>query len=412
MPGVLLASAQPAYPQPYVMPRNGLPLLKSQLLQQVEYYFGDINFPNDTFLMSQCDEQGWVPVVTIAGFFRIRKLTTDLNLIVAAMRESRELLEVSADGTHVRRAIPFMFPTDYPTPPMTPNGGSPEEHLMWSPPLPAGAIINPKIPDMVFFKQDRLSSMDGADMNGVIHLNGNNGMNGMRMNGVSDEETDSRPSSPKSGSEAKTKYDKSLEAGSDKADMKSANEGKVEGKSPEGKSKSEQNQRKLHKIKNSQFLKVEFKSGRCGSYCLDPEKRLTLSPGDLVLVEADRGMDLGKVVGPTATPDLVEKDVKCILRLAEAAEISLLAQKAQDEAKALALCQNKIKQKKLCMDVTEAEFQWDRKKLTYYFVADRRVDFRELVRELFKVYKTRLWMCSVEDRGTKQRSRSSSPDNE
>jgi len=39
----------------------------------------------------------------------------------------------------------------------------------------------------------------------------------------------------------------------------------------------------------------------------------------------------------------------------------------------------------------------DRRKLTYYFQADRRIDFRELVRELFKIYKTRIWMCSVEE---------------
>ena len=39
----------------------------------------------------------------------------------------------------------------------------------------------------------------------------------------------------------------------------------------------------------------------------------------------------------------------------------------------------------------------DRRKLTYFFMADRRIDFRELVRELFKVYKTRIWMCAVEE---------------
>lgn len=73
----------------------------------------------------------------------------------------------------------------------------------------------------------------------------------------------------------------------------------------------------------------------------------------------------------------------------------------QDEVKALQLCQNKVRQKKLPMEVVDAEYQWwgfprvalsnvltlstrDRRKLTFYFVADKRIDFRELVRELFR----------------------------
>ena len=69
----------------------------------------------------------------------------------------------------------------------------------------------------------------------------------------------------------------------------------------------------------------------------------------------------------------------------------------QEEQRALALCQSKIRQKKLQMEVFEAEYQWDRRKLTYYFSAAHRIDFRELVRELFKVYKTRIWMCAIDD---------------
>lgn len=74
----------------------------------------------------------------------------------------------------------------------------------------------------------------------------------------------------------------------------------------------------------------------------------------------------------------------------------------QDEVKALQLCQNKVRQKKLPMEVVDAEYQWwdsfffskhpglptfccrDRRKLTFYFIAEKRIDFRELVRELFR----------------------------
>jgi cell fate regulator YaaT (PSP1 superfamily) len=75
----------------------------------------------------------------------------------------------------------------------------------------------------------------------------------------------------------------------------------------------------------------------------------------------------------------------------------------QDELKALQLCQSKVRAKKLPMEVVDAEYQWyatcpyltivedayfdairDRRKLTFYFVAEKRIDFRELVRELFR----------------------------
>jgi cell fate regulator YaaT (PSP1 superfamily) len=78
-----------------------------------------------------------------------------------------------------------------------------------------------------------------------------------------------------------------------------------------------------------------------------------------------------------------------------------LVTKMQDEMKALQLCQSKVRQKKLPMEVVDAEYQWcvllfplscfmlillnrDRRKLTFYFVAEKRIDFRELVRELFR----------------------------
>lgn len=147
------------------------------------------------------------------------------------------------------------------------------------------------------------------------------------------------------------------------------------------------------------YYRVEFKAGRTASYYIEETKKLKFKVGDLVLVEADRGKDLGKVVDKGS--QCSDREAKVIYRLAHPPEIAQLALKTQDEARALALCQNKIRQKKLPMEVVEAEYQWDRRKLTYYFIADRRIDFRELVRELFKVYKTRIWMCSVEEKALK-----------
>ncbi|KAG4101436.1 PSP1-domain-containing protein [Neocallimastix lanati (nom. inval.)] len=159
---------------------------------------------------------------------------------------------------------------------------------------------------------------------------------------------------------------------------------------------------------------VEFKAGRTDYFYVNEKSGLVIKNNDLVIVEADRGKDLGKVVASNITSfqqiqayqsqhaedgmDL-QKDMqihpKRIYRLAQKSEIDMLIAKCQDEVKAKNLCQGKVRQKKLPMEIVDAEFQWDRKKLTFYFVSDRRIDFRELVRELFKIYKTRIWMCAV-----------------
>ncbi|KAL7416781.1 PSP1 C-terminal conserved region-domain-containing protein [Mrakia frigida] len=189
---------------------------------------------------------------------------------------------------------------------------------------------------------------------------------------------------------------------------------------------------------------VEFKAGRTDLfYCPDPTQLLTT--GDLVIVEADRGKDLGKIVNDSITLDEVKrfqeqqaelaflaqqvglggqgsggggggaggaggggggavgvvnsvtvrgltKEImpKRIYSKAMPLDAQLLLLKMQDEAKALALCQQKVKQKKLPMEVVDAEYQWDRRKLVFYFVASTRIDFRELVRELFRHFKTRI----------------------
>ncbi|KAJ2520159.1 hypothetical protein H4217_002234 [Coemansia sp. RSA 1939] len=86
--------------------------------------------------------------------------------------------------------------------------------------------------------------------------------------------------------------------------------------------------------------------------------------------------------------------IKRIFRVADQREVAdLTNNKVLDEQSALTMCQGKVQQRKLSMCVVDAEFQFDRRKLTFYFKADRRVDFRELVRELFKHFKTRIWMC-------------------
>lgn len=197
---------------------------------------------------------------------------------------------------------------------------------------------------------------------------------------------------------------------------------------------------------------IEFKSGRTEIFFIvDLDTALKVKIGDLVIVEADRGEDFGRVTGEisiarirqlisqiphenhhshshshhhhhSASNDdtygsngnvnhnlagLKESEIAALLsskeivpkrihRHATALDMKFLQAKAHEEAFAMSRCQSRIRQKKLPMEVVDAEYQWDRNKLTFYFSADRRIDFRELVRDLFRIYKTRIWMCAVD----------------
>lgn len=167
-----------------------------------------------------------------------------------------------------------------------------------------------------------------------------------------------------------------------------------------------------HKPKDTYYV-VEFKIKRTDAFYIAPEYSTPVKIGDRVIVQGDRGKDLGVVIrdaitieeykkefghfaaGPDGSQSNKEVEPKKIYRLAQPHEIALLPAKAEDEAKALDLVREKTAQRDFFMKVVDAEYQWDRRKLTFYFISDRRIDFRDLVRELFKIYKTRIWMCAV-----------------
>jgi cell fate regulator YaaT (PSP1 superfamily) len=131
--------------------------------------------------------------------------------------------------------------------------------------------------------------------------------------------------------------------------------------------------------------------------------------GSYVKVEADRGEDLGIVLSRipiekfnsgsrinAQSMDVPQYQFKRITRLATDEEISLLNLKEEEEAELLKICKSKISQRGLPMNVVDAEYQFDRHKLTFFFEASCRVDFRELVRDLFSIYKTRIWMQQID----------------
>ncbi len=144
------------------------------------------------------------------------------------------------------------------------------------------------------------------------------------------------------------------------------------------------------------FAEVGFKGTRREYYRYDT---LDLAPGDHVIVQADRGEDLGEV---TATGNIAER--KCsssggcatptptlrVLRPATADEIRRAHHRTEDERRARAETRRQVARHGLRMKVTETEWQFDRKKLIIYFTAEKRVDFRALVRDLARTFRTRI----------------------
>ena len=149
------------------------------------------------------------------------------------------------------------------------------------------------------------------------------------------------------------------------------------------------------------FAEVRFKGTRKGYFAYEA---LDLVPGAPVIVEADRGEDLGEITalgsiaerkcatsGGCATP-LPEKRV---LRVAGEAEVVQIEELRADETRVRTEARKLVARHKLNMKVTEAEWQFDKNKLIIYFTADRRVDFRELVRSLARTFRTRIELRQI-----------------
>ncbi|THX22294.1 PSP1-domain-containing protein [Aureobasidium pullulans] len=206
---------------------------------------------------------------------------------------------------------------------------------------------------------------------------------------------------------------------------------------------------------------VTFKCSRSGIFYIHEGTGLDVKEGDLVIVEADRGQDLGTVThakidwpraketlektgedhykwlmmfsrhnlaltdsetrglmasngadrgsmhrdrpldeyppgmgGPPEMPTEPTKP-KMIKRLAQPHEIANLREKEGNEAKAKRIAQQKANEHNLKMEILDAEFQLDWKKLTFYFYSTEYINFNLLVGDLFKIYKTRIWLSAI-----------------
>jgi cell fate regulator YaaT (PSP1 superfamily) len=149
------------------------------------------------------------------------------------------------------------------------------------------------------------------------------------------------------------------------------------------------------------FAEVRFKGTRKEYFSYEG---LDLLPGSHVVVEAERGTDLGEVSavgaiaerkcsssGGCATPTPAHK----VLRVAKREEVDQWSALREDEGRVRERTRAMVTKHGLKMKITEAEWQFDRAKLFIYFTAEKRVDFRQLVRDLARTFRTRIELKQI-----------------
>ena len=131
-------------------------------------------------------------------------------------------------------------------------------------------------------------------------------------------------------------------------------------------------------------------------YYFDPQGQ-SYTTGQYVIVETVRGVEAGRVV--IASKKMAESDLsdplKPILRLATEDELRMMLSFKSKEKEALVKCAERVAQHALPMKLVESEYTFDGSRLTFYFTADERVDFRALVRDLAAAFRTRIELRQI-----------------
>ena len=132
------------------------------------------------------------------------------------------------------------------------------------------------------------------------------------------------------------------------------------------------------------------------TYYFDP-KNYKMQVGDHVIVETARGVEFGRVVlGPKEVgEDEVVHPLKEVLRVATQADEDREQQNRLKEKDAFKICQKKIREHGLEMKLIDAEYTFDNNKVLLYFTADGRIDFRQLVKDLAAIFKTRIELRQI-----------------
>ncbi len=139
-------------------------------------------------------------------------------------------------------------------------------------------------------------------------------------------------------------------------------------------------------------------SFHCAGKLFDFDARdLELENQDQVIVETERGKALGTVIGPVRDEDPENRPakLKTVLRKATEHDLEMAAKNSGREDEALRFCKKRVSERKMEMKLVRAEYLFDGSKIVFYFTADGRVDFRELVRDLAQHFRTRIEMRQI-----------------
>ncbi len=124
---------------------------------------------------------------------------------------------------------------------------------------------------------------------------------------------------------------------------------------------------------------------------------LELKAGDRVIVETARGIEYGTVVGGIRqmTDDEITQPLKEVIRKSTPEDDAQIARNSEREKEAMRICKEKIRKHGLDMKLIDAEYTFDNNKILFYFTADGRIDFRELVKDLASVFRTRIELRQI-----------------
>jgi cell fate regulator YaaT (PSP1 superfamily) len=164
-----------------------------------------------------------------------------------------------------------------------------------------------------------------------------------------------------------------------------------------------------HPHELDRLIQVGFKGHRI-ELCILPEG-LDLEVGAVVVVDADRGFDVGTVLrcGRGILIPNRKRPTRQILRRASPEEISRIDPLRKQEIDALQTCRKRVESFGLPMHTVDAEFQFDGNRVTFYFTAEGRVDFRALVRDLAKIFRTRIELRQIHPREAARRQGGAGP---
>jgi cell fate regulator YaaT (PSP1 superfamily) len=131
-------------------------------------------------------------------------------------------------------------------------------------------------------------------------------------------------------------------------------------------------------------------------YFFDPGE-FELSNNDFVIVETSQGEEYGRVViaNRNMPDEKIVKPLKKVIRKATSKDTKHYEENKQKEKEAFDICQKKIKEHKLDMTLTDVEFKFDNSKVLFYFTADGRIDFRDLVKDLAAIFRTRIELRQI-----------------